>query len=187
MKSIYSDLLTDPASHLGFSILQGRLFYKTRLVIPSSSSFISAIMQEGHSGPIEGHSGILKTLKRIATSFYWVGMKTDIQRFVTRCDICQKYKSSNLAPDGLLQPLPIPDNIWEDISMDFIEDLPTSEGLDSILVVIDRLSKYGHFIGLRHPFSANSVASIFVCEVIRLHGFPKSIVSDQDKNFMSNF
>ena len=163
LKSIFYDLLTYPASHPSFSILQGRLFYKNRLVIPSSFSFIFAIIQEGHFGPIKGHSGILKTLKCIATSFYWVGLV------------------------GLFQPLPIPDNIWDDISMDFIEGLPTSKGLNSILVVIDRLSKYGHFIGLRHPFSANSVASIFVHEVVRLHGFPKSIVFDWDKIFMSNF
>ena len=99
-------------------------------------------------------------------------MKANIKRFVTHSEVCQKKKSSNLEPTGLLQPLPIPDNIWEDISMDFIKGQPLSEGIDSILVMIDRFSKFGHFIRLRHPFSAKSVASVFICEIVRLHGFP---------------
>ena len=186
-QAIIRELLVNSTSHPGFSLLQGHLFYKNRLVLPSSSPFISTILQEGHASPMGGHSGVLKTLKKISVSFYWEGMKGAIQHFVAHCDICQKNKYFNLALGSLLQPLPIPKQIWDDISMDFIEGLPLSKGVDSILVVVDRLSKYGHFIGLRHPFSAHSVASIFVREVVRLHGFPNSIVSDQDKIFMSHF
>jgi len=71
--------------------------------------------------------------------------------------------------------------------MDFIIRLPKSNGYDSILVVVDRLSKYDHFIPLRHPYSAKSVADVFVKEVVRLHGIPATIVSDRDSIFMSVF
>lgn len=90
-------------------------------------------------------------------------------------------------PYGLLQPLPVPDQIWEDLSMDFIMGLPCSKGYDAIFVVVDRLSKYVHFILLKHPYSAKSLAVVFIKEVVHLHGLPKSIISDRDPIFVSLF
>lgn len=99
----------------------------------------------------------------------------------------KKNKCIALALSGLLQPLHILEQVWEDLSMDFIEGLPKSDGSDSILVVVDQLSKYGHFIPIKHPFSAQVVASPFVRKVVRLHGMPRSIVTDRDQIFLSLF
>ncbi len=88
---------------------------------------------------------------------------------------------------GLLHPLHIPNKKWEDISLDFIEGLPLSEGKNKILVVVDRLTKYPHFIGVRKTDSAKQTAESFCKNIYKLHGFPKIIVSDRDAKFKGNF
>lgn len=114
-------------------------------------------------------------------------MKKEIYTFVKECDVCQQNKTEIVALPDLLQPLPIPDRIWTEISMDFIEGLPMSQGKTVIMVVVDRLSKYAHFMPLSHPFTAVEVAKVFMDTVYKLHGMPSSIVSDRDKVFTSTF
>ena len=103
-----------------------------------------------------------------------------MDNFVKQCEICQKSKHSTTLPAELLQPLPIPSRVWQDISMDFIEGLPKSEGYTVILVIIDRLTNYGHFIPFKHPYTSTAVAHAFLDNIVKLYGLPRSIVSDRD-------
>lgn len=171
----------------GFHLVEGKLLYKGRMVLTKSSSFIPNLLREYHDSPTGGHSGEVKTYLRLASEWYWQGMRKQIADHVQKCVTCQKNKHSQRSPARLLQPLPIPTAVWEEVTMDFVEGLPLSKGFNSILVVVDRLSKYAHFIGLKHPFTALTVAHNFVKEVVRLHGFPTSIVSDRDRVFLSVF
>jgi hypothetical protein len=104
-------------------------------------------------------------------------MRKDIRKLIRECLICQASKVENVHTPRLLQPLPIPIQSWTNISMDFIEGLPRSNGHSVILVVVDRLTKYGHFFSLSHPFTAISVANIFFTQFFKLHGLPQTIVS----------
>lgn len=106
---------------------------------------------------------------------------------VLECDVCQRCKGEHVAYPGLLQPLPLPSRAWEHITIDFIEGVPKSEGKNTIFVIVDRFSKYAHFLSLSHPFTVVQVARLFMDNIYRLHGLPTSIVSDMDKIFLSLF
>lgn len=114
-------------------------------------------------------------------------MKVDVWRFVQSCTVCLQAKPDRARYPGLLQPLPVPSASWEVVSMDFVEGLPTSCSANAILVVVDKFSMFAHFIALKHPFTAQTVAQLFFDTMYRLHGLPKSIISDRDKIFTSLF
>lgn len=108
-----------------------------------------------------------------------------VKQFVRACITCQCAKTERVSPAGLLQPLPIPKRPWAVISLDFIEGLPKSGGYDVILVIVDKFSKYAHFLPLKHPYTALTVATAFMKEIFRLHGLPLAIISDRDRIFTS--
>jgi hypothetical protein len=110
-----------------------------------------------------------------------------VDSFVKQCEVCGKAKHENCKTPDLLSPLPIPSNAWQDLSMDFIDQLPKCDGYSVILVVVDCFTKYAHFLPLKHPYTALSVANTFFNNVVKLHGVPKTIVSDRDKFFTSSF
>jgi hypothetical protein len=151
--------------------------------VPATDDLRHQVVTLAHSA---GHEGVQKTLVRLRADFYILGDRQLVLDFVRSCDVCQRNKTPTTQPAGLLQPLDVPSQVWADISMDFIEGLPKVHGKSVVLTVVDRFSKYAHFIALSHPYTAASVARAFFDGIVRLHGFPSSIVSDRDPVFTSN-
>lgn len=187
LRKVKEGLQANGQAYPGFKLDSGQLTYKGRLIISKKSTSIPLLLQDYHCSPVGGHSRVLKTYQRLISDLFWVGMKQDVVDYVSRCAICQQNKNLNLSPAGLLQPIPLPELVWDEVTMDFIEGLPKLDGVDTIFVVVDRITKYAHFIPLRHPFMAPMVAAAFVKEIVRLHGIPKSIISNRDKIFLSLF
>jgi hypothetical protein len=175
-----------PDEH-GYALHNGIIRFHGRVWIGSNSALQTKLISAFHSSAVGGHSGIHVTYQRLKRLFAWTGLKMQVTEFVKQCDTCQHAKHSNSPPGGLLQPLPLPSGHWRDITMDFVEGLPLSDGYNTILVVVDRFTKFAHFVPLRHPFTAPAVARLFVDTVVKLHGMPHTIVSDRDKIFTSVF
>lgn len=169
----------------GFELTQGLIKVHGKIWVGDNSALHTKLINAFHNSAIGGHSGMLPTYKRLKRLFSWYGMKTEVDDFVKQCSTCQQAKHSHNRPAGLLQPLPIPQGIWRELTMDFIGGFPLSAGANVIMVVVDQLTKYAHFVPLKHPFTASSVADAFLDTVVKLHGVPLSIVSDRDPIFIS--
>lgn len=170
-----------------FSFQEGLVLFHERMVVPSESSLRLQLLEEFHSSLVGGHAGVARTFHRLSFNFFWKGMRKDVQAFMAACQVCQQMKDQFKQPAGLLQPLPVPRMMFEEITMDFITCLPSSKGKATIMMVVDRLSKYSHFIALPSTFTAQDVAIAFVSEIIHLHGHPKIIIIDRDPRFMNSF
>jgi hypothetical protein len=167
-----------------WALVDGMVAFKGCLYIPLASPLLQEILAAVHN---DDHEGIHRTLHRLRRDFHFPNIRRSVRDFVKACVTCQQYKSDHLRPAGLLQPLPVPSAVWVDIGIDFIEALPKVQGKTVILSVVDRFSKYCHFIPLAHPYTAESVAHAFFADIVRLHGIPQSIVSDRDPVFTSAF
>ena len=115
-------------------------------------------------------------------------MRRSIVSYMSRCLNCQQVKTEHQRPDGELQRLPIPTWKWEQITMDFVVGLPrTSRKHDSIWVIVDRLTKSAHFLSVDSGWGSEALATLYIQEIVRLHGVPTSIISDRGTQFTSRF
>ena len=115
-------------------------------------------------------------------------MKKEIAANVARCGTCSRVKADHLKPARLLQPLSVLGWKWEEISMDFIIGLPTTQkGFDSIWVIVDHLTKFAHFIPVKTNYRPYDYATLYITHIVRLHGIPRTIVSDRGSQFTARF
>lgn len=187
LHQIIADLIIDANSLVEYPWDPGVLTHKGCRVVGVLVGLRTNIIAKYHNTAVGGHSRIDKTTRRIKRTFYWKGLQKDVQRIVPECDVCQRFKGENVHVPGSLQPLPIPKRLWSNISMDFIEGLPKSHRKTTIFVVVGRLTKYAHFLALRHPYTAKDVAQLFLDNVYKLLGLPSTIVSNRDAIFTSKF
>ncbi|GJP36238.1 hypothetical protein CLOM_g20769 [Closterium sp. NIES-68] len=160
----------------------------TKIWVPNYPPLRQLLLEEYHDVLYAGHFGSNKTLTGIAKHYYWPLLAEDVQKFVTSCDTCQRMKSSKQKKAGLLQPLPVPEQPWQVVSLDFITGLPpTTSGHNAILVVIDKFSKMGHFIPTHTTARTEETAQLFVRYIISQHGIPTTLISDRDPKFTSKF
>ncbi|KAL4587543.1 hypothetical protein LXL04_000414 [Taraxacum kok-saghyz] len=170
-----------------FTFRDGLLYSSDKMFIPNNSSIRQQLLLEYHSSTLGGHSGVAATIRRLSSTFRWPKLKEEIRSFIRHCKVCQETKYPTHKPYGLLQPIPVPTQVWADIFMDFITYLPSSGGKTVIWVVVDRFSKFAHFIPLPTKFTAPTLAALFLQYIYRLHGLPKSIITDRDPLFLSGF
>jgi hypothetical protein len=182
-KKLWAELSLSVTNDQGYSLEQGIIRFHVRIWVGNNITTQQHIIQDLHASGIGGHSGVLDTYQRIKRMFARTKMKQTVQAFVSTCVTCQQEKSEHIKTPGLLQPLPIPPFPWHTISLDFVEGFPKSRGYDVIMVVIVKLTKYGHFLPLKHPFTATQVAKVFLDGIYKLHGLLQGIISDRDEVF----
>ena len=166
---------------------RGFLTVGDRIYVPNYNDARVKILRARHDSPLAGHPGISKTLELISRDYTWVQLKRDVEAYVSGCAVCQRTKPSHQKPTGQLHSLQVPTRPWMDLSMDFIEELPSSYGHNSILVVVDRLTKWAIFIPTTTRLNSPGLAELFLEYVVCQHGLPTSIVSDRGSKFISKF
>jgi transposase InsO family protein len=173
-----------------FVLRQGFWYYyddrRMRLYIPDLPSLRSSILQRYHDAPASGHQAIFKTLRKIERLYYWPGLRLDVKAFIQTCETCQRQAEPNHSKYGLLHPLPIPEDRGQAISMDWIFLGTSKSGKDSILIIIDRLTKLVVLLPCQKTDTAEDTAKQFVQGwYTRGLGLPMSITSDRDARFTS--
>jgi hypothetical protein len=165
----------------GFSVdEQGMLWYKKRLCVPDVKEIRKLILCEAHDSAYSIHPGSTKMYHDLKCRYWWYGMKRVVAEYVALCDNCHRVKAERQRPTRLLQPLKIPQWKWEEISMDFIVGLPTTQSdYDSICVIVDRFLKVAHFIPVKTTYKEAKLAEMYIARIVCLHGVPKKIVSDR--------
>ena len=166
----------------------GGLLYESRLCVSNDMDLRKKILYESHNTVFTMHPRGNKMYQDMKQYYWWRGMKNDISEYVSKCLMCQQVKAEHQVPSSLLNPFPIPQWKWDNITMDFLSGFPlTQRKHDAVWVIMDRLTKSAHFLPVQLDCSMDRLAELYVSEIVRLHGIPLSIVSNRDPRFTSRF
>ena len=166
---------------------EGLLLFRGKIYVPDSADLRRRIVSLYHDTRIGGHAGRWKTLELVSRDYWWPQMSRYIGQYVSTCDLCLRTKPIRRPPSGELHPLPIPAARWDTISVDFVVELPESNGYDAVMTVVDSVSKRVHFIPTTTTVTAKGSARLFLHNVWKLHGLPNSVVSDRGPQFVAIF
>jgi hypothetical protein len=169
-----------------FEIRDGLIYFQGLLYVPDGVARLQ-VLQHRHDARLAGHFGIRKTADLVARDYWWPQQWKFVRDFVRSCDTCARSKAPRHRPYGFLQPLPIPFRPWASLTMDFITDLPLSDGFDTIMVIVERMTKMSHFIPCHKTITAEQTADLFIHHVLRLHGLPEEVISDRGPQFVAKF
>lgn len=170
----------------GYTVEDGVLLNHGRICVPSS--LVTEVLQEIHAQPSSAHPGIRRTMSLICRFYYVPQLRATVERYVRNCQTCRRIKAPRDRKNGLLHPLPIPDQRWKDLSIDLVTGLPKSRNCNAIFTICDRLSKdrlYCPVSDENEGTSAKTLAEVFLHNVYRREGLPSSIVSDRGTQFVS--
>ena len=159
--------------------VDGVMYKEEKVYVPKDDRLRAEIIRLHHDTPVGGHGGQWKTVELVTRNFWWPGITKEVKQYVEGYDACQRNKNHTEQPAGKLMPNSIPEKPWTHILADFITKLPLAQGYNSILVVVDRLTKMAHFILTTEKTSAKGLARLFKNNVWKLHGLPESIISDR--------
>jgi hypothetical protein len=162
----------------------GYLRFRGRLWVPDYEPLRTAIIQELHDSVLAGHPGKNGTIAIVSRDFFWPNLQTTVKRFVRNCGVCGRTKVWRDRKQGLLRPLPVPEQQWQEISADFIGPLPLSDGFDMIVVFTDRLSKGVLLAPCHSTITSEDFAKLFIKTYYSLHGLPRAMVSDRGPQFI---
>jgi hypothetical protein len=170
---------------IGECSLQGDdVYWRGRKWVPDSEALRTGITQHMHDSIMSGHPGREVLCAIMGRSYFWPGMLADVRRFVRNCDLCHSSKAWRERKQGYLKPLPVPERIWSQISVDFVVELPESDGYTNIMVIVDRLGKGAIFEPMA-KITAIDVCEAFIRRFYSQHGVPDAIVSDRGSQFVS--
>ncbi|GJY16498.1 putative reverse transcriptase domain-containing protein [Tanacetum coccineum] len=166
----------------------GTLCLNGRSWLPCYGDLRTMIMHESHKSKYSIHPGSEKMYQDVKKLYWWPNMKADIATYVSKCLTCAKVKAEHQRQSGLLVQPEMPQWKWDNITMDFVTKLPkSSQGYDTIWVIVDRLTKSAIFIPMRETDTLEKLARMYLKEVVTRHGIPVSIICDRDPRFASNF
>ncbi|GKF94356.1 putative reverse transcriptase domain-containing protein, partial [Tanacetum coccineum] len=166
----------------------GTLCLNGRSWLPCYGDLPTVIMHESHKSKYSIHPGSDKMYQDMKKLYWWPNMKANIATYVSKCLTCAKVKAEHQRQLGLLVQPEIPQWKWDNITMDFVTKLPkSSQGYDTIWVIVDRLTKFAIFIPMWETDPLEKLVRMYLKEVVTRHEIPVSIIYDRDPRFASNF